>query len=537
MAAAPPELAQAGRILLVVPDGADFPAVTMALRMAGFRGESRVITNRGWGAVVQGKCERCLFLPAAGGDRSGLLTLLRLVRGQQRWADAILWLDPPRGRRSGLLRRLLVRKPIYCFYDGELSRFDPGRQPGTPGTPQVSARERELALRYLLPALSGQPAAGSIRVAVDADGIHLREATGVQWYRRHLFAALCEPEAGVDLVGISAAAEARCVWELPWTNRLRRIPPALAGYQPAGREQAVPLEAVTGPVDLFHLTFFERPAFTCPRVVTTVYDIMPLVIPEYFPRRFVDRLRAIEPFWKSECDRLICISESTRNDLEERMGIPKSRTVCIPPGRHPHFHPRGQEEIEQVHARYGVRAPYVLALGSIAPHKNLQGLCRAFALAKQQAKLPHQLVIVGRPAWLMHEVLEQIEQSGLAADVVFTGYADWVDLPALYSGAEAFCMPSLYEGYGLPVQEAMCCGCPVLLSDCTSLPEVAGDAGIYWDPRDVEDMAAKLSGLLGDKAQGERMRAAVLAHAETFPTWREVAMAYRAVYEAVLAGN
>lgn len=539
MAQNPAKLADIERLLLVVADGIEFPGAMVALRTAGFDGAVRAVSYRDWTVIIEGKCEQ--YVPLASTNSSNLkrhLSLVLKLLKHRRWADAIVWVSPRSDKARRLIGFFSKLKPLYCFYDGQAAPFDPKKQPGQPGIQHVGGTERELAVKYLRSSLrQKRKTRGTIRLGVDGDGIHAREATGVQWVRRHFLAALCEDEMEIDLVVTSPVTEARTVWELPWSNKMRRIPPAIATYKPNNRDEAIPVETITGPIDLFHLTFFDPPVFAFDKVVATVYDIMPLVIPDQFPQRFIDRLKAIEPFWKNECDRIICISEYTRNDLERVMGIPKSKTLCIYPARHPHFSRRSAGDIARVLKRYGIRQPYLMTLGSIAPHKNLHGLCEAFALVKQRTKIPHQLVIIGRPAWLMRGIFEEVEKNGIASDVVFTGYADWEDLPALYSGAEAFCMPSFYEGYGLPVQEAMCCGCPVLLSDCTSLPEVAGDAGIYWDPHDTENMAEVIRNFTQSQETRAQAQKNVLKHAETFMTWREVALAHREVYEEVLIEN
>ena len=532
----PRAIATLDTLLLVVLNGCEFPQAMQALRRAGFKGDVWTITHQEWVPIVEGGCGKVLpFPPSSLSAKKRGFALLRLLLKFGNKADGILWVSPPRKKLAKFFNLFAARGNIYSFYDGRPGPYQPGQAPSLPGAGEDAIREDEAALRYLRPVLTQNPTeAPTLRLGVDGDGIHMREATGVQWYRRHLFASLCDARLGVDLRVVSPTAEARNIWETPWSNRMHRVPPPLARHAPSSRENAVPIEAVTGPIDLFHLTFFDPPRFSFKKAVATVYDITPLALPDAFPERFMARLRAIEPFWRDECARLLCISEATRADLETHMGIPKSRTVCIPPGKHPHFAPRSKSEIAEALQRHGIRQPYFMALGSIAPHKNLEGLCEAFASARARFERPHQLVIVGRPAWMMKDVLDKMAKSGMAGDVIFTGYADWWDLPALYSGAAAFCMPSLYEGYGLPVQEAMCCGCPVILSDCTSLPEVAGDAGLYCNPKDPEDIADKMVRIANDETARPTQSKSVLAQARTFPTWHDVALAHKQVYEDVI---
>jgi len=178
---------------------------------------------------------------------------------------------------------------------------------------------------------------------------------------------------------------------------------------------------------------------------------------------------------------------------------------------------RDEEAIEAVKARYGIAGDYVLFVGTLQPRKNLIRLIEAFSpstrlrraqssrsgrrLSNPQSPISNlQLVIAGKKGWLYEEIFQQVEELELEGKVVFTGYVVAGDLPALLSGAGLFVFPSLYEGFGLPVLEAMACGTPVICSNASSLPEVAGDAALLVDPLDVEGLAAAMERVLGDEA-------------------------------------
>jgi len=157
--------------------------------------------------------------------------------------------------------------------------------------------------------------------------------------------------------------------------------------------------------------------------------------------------------------------------------------------------------IEGVKARYHIRGEYVLYVGTLQPRKNLGRLLEAVALLRKEARRGEapSLIIAGRKGWLYDPVFQQVERLGLEGEVVFPGYVPQEDLPALLSGARLFVFPSLYEGFGLPVLEAMACGTPVVCSNVSSLPEVAGDAALLVDPLDVEGMAEAMNRLLQDE--------------------------------------
>lgn len=530
-------LAEVNRIFMVVLDGSDFLDALLSLRKAGFRGNVRAISHQQWKLFLENKCEKCALLPDnATSLPKRVAAITRSLVGNAKWAEAVVWVNPLGGRWNKLLRVIARQWPVFCFQDGQSRLFAPGVQPGRPSAVQIAGQERELAIKYLRPALrQRRRQKGKIRLGVDGEGVQLREATGIQWYRRHLLAAFCEDDIDIDLAVTYPAVEVRNVWELPWANKLCPIPRTMFNYPPKDRDKAFPIEAITGPVDLFHYTFFRLfPPCKFDKVVATLYDAMPIIIPETYPQHIIDHYDVMLPFWRDECSRVICISEATRRDAVEAMKIPESKLAVIYPGRHPHYYRRDEEEVAAVLSCYGIREPYFLALSSLVPHKNVQALCKAFAIVKKTKKIPHQLVLVGRPGWKIFGILDDLLRAGFASDVVFTGYADFADVPALYSGAEAFCHPSLFEGYGLPVQEAMCCGCPVLLSNCTSLPEVAGDAGIYWNPRDIDSMVDVLTRFVEQDALRAKAREDVLRQAETFPTWHDVALAHKTIYEQVI---
>lgn len=524
------------RLLLVAMNGAHFPAAAMALRDAGFQGDLRVISHSDWRPVIAGKCARFLALPpsSAPAARRAFALGTALLR-QYLWAQAVVWVEPSSLSRRMFIRGLRPRKPVFTFHEGHLKPYGaPGRLT-PPGIQHVGGHERELAIEYLRPVLrQRRRESAGMRVGVDGDGIHLREATGIQWYRRHLFAALCDDALDVDVRVTYPVAEVRTAWELPWNRNLRAIPATVRTYRPADLAKRYPIEAITGPIDLFHQTFFEPPQFLYPKSVATLYDAMPLVVPETYPERILKAYERIIPWWRDECDHIVCISEATKRDAIELMKIPEEKLSVIYPGKHPHFHRRDAHEVARTIARYGIRQPYFMALGSLVPHKNLHRLAEAFCRVKKELGLPHQLVLVGRPGWKVDQVFGPLGDALSFEDLLFTGYVDYADVPALYSGADAYCHPALYEGYGLPVQEAMCCGCPVILSNSSSLPEVAGDAALYFNPKDTDAIADALRRFCEDGALRDGLSARATKRTEAFPTWRKVAEAHRGIYETVL---
>lgn len=198
-----------------------------------------------------------------------------------------------------------------------------------------------------------------------------------------------------------------------------------------------------------------------------------------------------------------------------------------------HFQPLEEVNITKVLKKYKINQPYILYVGSFDARKNLLGLLNAFSKLRQH--LPAwKLVIVGARKWKSTPVFEVVQRLQLEEYVHFTGFVEEADLPALYNGADLFVFPSLYEGFGLPVLEAMACGIPVVTSNTSSLPEVAGDAALLVDPMDVEAIAAAMQQVLSDPGLAAELRRRGLEQASKF-SWERTARETLAVYEKVLA--
>jgi alpha-1,3-rhamnosyl/mannosyltransferase len=263
--------------------------------------------------------------------------------------------------------------------------------------------------------------------------------------------------------------------------------------------------------------------------VLTVHDLIPLL----FPRQSTWQARLLFRWALSlalrASHRVIAVSESTARDLQQYFHTPSERVSVIPEAPDPTFYPRPPAEVAAVRRKYGLPAPFVLYVGSNKPHKNLPRLIEAWSLLT-----PHvshftfhasrfTLVIAGvwDPRYPEPRLLA--ERLGLQ-NVRWLGPVPEADLPALYSAATLFVFPSLYEGFGLPVLEAMACGVPVICSNTSSLPEVAGDAALLVDPTDVRALAAAITDLLEDESRREEMRERGLQQAARFSWERTAAM-------------
>jgi glycosyltransferase involved in cell wall biosynthesis len=296
----------------------------------------------------------------------------------------------------------------------------------------------------------------------------------------------------------------------------------------------LPIELFLGRLDLFHSPDFVLPPVLHARAVLTVHDLSFLRVPECAEPTLAWYLRGTVPRSVRRADLLTADSECTRQDLHELMGVDLERIVVVPGGVEPRFHRvTDAAKLSAIRARYNLPWPFILAVGTIEPRKNYARLIHAFALAREQGLQEHRLVICGRKGWLTDGIFRAVEETGLREWVVFPGFVRDEDLPGLYSAADLFAMPSLYEGFGLPPLEAMACGTPTLVSEASSLPEVVGDAAIKVPPTDVEAMAAAIVSMLTDSALRARLSAAGPQQAAPF-TWESAARKLLAAYQLAM---
>jgi glycosyltransferase involved in cell wall biosynthesis len=368
-----------------------------------------------------------------------------------------------------------------------------------------------------------------MRVAVDASAVPAR-LTGAGVYVARLLAALaargevrlevfCAPGSATSLaapgVGMHPVAAARAgrPARIAWTQLL------------AGRA------ARSARADLLHGVHYELPLAARPPQVVTVHDLTLLTNPEWHEpgkvRYFGWALRRAVRVAR----RVLCVSATTARDLAELLEVPPERIDVTRLGTD--LHPAAQAEVAAVARRLGLDGPYLLGLGTVEPRKDLPTLVRAFAALA--GELPHRLVLAGLAGWGQGALAEAVASSGVADRILLCGYLPEADKAALLTGAEVFAYPSRYEGFGLPVLEAMACGTPVVTTTGGSLPEVAGDAALLVEPGDPDALAAALAKLATDPAARQAAAARGQARAATF-TWDRCATETTAAYHRALDG-
>jgi len=284
-------------------------------------------------------------------------------------------------------------------------------------------------------------------------------------------------------------------------------------------------------IDLLHSLASTAPAQTAARRIVTIHDLIYRVYPEAHAGVLTVGMRMLVRLTARRSQRVIADSASTRDDLVRFLGVPESRidVVALGAGETARAAPMAERELR---ARHGLGdRPVVLSVSAKRPHKNLLRLLDALALLAGERR--PVLVLPGYPTWHERELRERAASLGVAGDVRFL---DWVrdeELEGLYATAGAFVFPSLYEGFGLPVLEAMRRGVPVACSDRSSLPEVAGDAALLFDPERPAEIAAAIERLLTDRAEADRLREAGRRRAARF-TWEATARETLRSYERAL---
>ncbi len=358
------------------------------------------------------------------------------------------------------------------------------------------------------------------------------ERYGVARYLINLLRHLVELDEGDDyIVYLSRPTE-------PLGFESERMELKVLGHAPGltWRHLRLPLAMHRDCVDLhFSPSYFLPLLKVCPSVVV-VHDITFKVHPEWFAadRRF----RFDDLFWREvkRAERIITVSEHSRGDIVRVLGVDPSRVTVIYEAADPFFHPIEDEgRLEETRARFGLGPGFLFTAGAIHTRRNLERLIEAVAAAGRELGRELELLILGTPAPFTPpvDIWGTARRCGMQDRVKHVEYVPEEDLLLLYNACGAFVYPSLYEGFGLPVIEAMACGTPVACSNVTSLPEVAGEAALYFDPASVEEMASAIARLAGDEGLRQELSQAGMRRAASF-SWRRAAEETRRVFAEVL---
>lgn len=372
-----------------------------------------------------------------------------------------------------------------------------------------------------------------MKIAIDISQI-VYEGTGVARYTRELVRHLVRMDKSNQYVLFAGTWRKKNTLE-DYLREFRSMShvqikilpiPQTIGTVLWNRLHVLPIETFIGPVDLLHSSDWIQPP-TGARKVTTIHDLVVMKYPETSHRAIIANQMRRLAWVKKECDAVVADSQATADDVGALLDIQKDKLHVAYPGIDPVYQPAQEKEKARVRQTYNLWGEYILALGTMEPRKNLQRLLSAYRQLRENqhaaVKFP-QLVFAGKRGWG-----KRILTGG---GVKALGYVPDADLPALYSAAKLFVFPSLYEGFGFPVLEAMVCGCPVLTSGRGSLKEVAGDAAVLVDPENTDDIAAQLHRLIIDKELRNDLVQKGKKQAAEF-TWTKTAQTVSAVYRSV----
>lgn len=382
--------------------------------------------------------------------------------------------------------------------------------------------------------------AGRTRIGFDATAA-FTQGGGIGRYTRELLGALLRLESRYQFQIFAGrpAAEAQIAADLPQVAhaRIRHIPlsPRWLYRLWYRLRLPVPVQLFTGSIGLFHSPdFVLPPVYGAIPTLLTVHDLSFEYYPETFTVSLVNYLKRVVPWSVRRASHILADSQATKRDLVRLYQTPEEKITVLYSGVDERFQPvKSDDDLQDLRSRYELGdAPYIFTVSTLQPRKNHMMLIRAFRSVVSD--IEHNLVIAGGKGWLYDEMSVEIERLNLGDRVRFTGFVQDEDLPGLYRAASCFVFPSLYEGFGLPILEAMACGTPVIASDASSLPEVSGEAALQLSPSDENAWAAALLRLLTDENLQQRLIQAGLERASRF-SWHNAARQLLGIYKTLLS--
>lgn len=359
-------------------------------------------------------------------------------------------------------------------------------------------------------------------IGIDASRANKIEKTGTEWYSYHLIQELKKITDQKDQFILYSRESLRGdLGALPpnWQSRVLNWSP-----QKLWTQVRFSAEMWQRPPELLFVPAHILPTIRPEKVVTTCHDVAFLRLPQVYDWASLKYQKLAVKFALRHATKIIAVSEFTKSELIEFFKISPERIVVVPNGydseRYKIIEDRG--EVEKVLIKYNIRGSYVLYTGRLELKKNIPGLIEAFKILKKNYKQPLKLVLIGQPGFGFEKVTKAIIENNLSDEIIMPGWVGKDDLPHLMNGAAAFVFPSLYEGFGIPVLEAMACGTPVVASGIPALREVAGEAAYLVDPYSVENIAEGMNRVLTDEFLREDLKIRGLRQVKDF-SWEKCA--------------
>lgn len=311
--------------------------------------------------------------------------------------------------------------------------------------------------------------------------------------------------------------------------------PIKASFRPARilwEQLILPLQVRKYDIDVLHSPGYIAPVIVSCHSIATIHDMNYFYYPEDFSRLPVLFLKVLVLLSARKSDKIITISKNSKKDIVRILKVPESKISIIYQAGdiHSSLMPDENAMTKKLREEYEIDRKFILTVSASHPHKNLHRLIRAYDILRRNHKIEHKLVVVGIRGRAQSLLLELITKLSLQESIIFTGWIPSEDIPLLYSAADLFIFPSLFEGFGNPVLEAMACGTPVVCSNATSLPEVVGDAAILVNPHDIDEMARAMREVLTDTNLRDKLAKKGLRRSKAF-SWEETARRTLKVYE------
>jgi glycosyltransferase involved in cell wall biosynthesis len=365
-------------------------------------------------------------------------------------------------------------------------------------------------------------------IAIDARWLHLG---GLGTYAYHLIAGFAQYGNGFMLRGIVNYRNAERIAQ--FCDRVVITEASMYSL----REQLEIARAARG-ADLLHVPHYNAPLLYHGSMLVSIHDVIHITDPVY--RRGVRAWLYARPVLNlvaRRADHIVTVSEYSKAQIVEQLGVPSSKVTAIYNGVHSQFCCADRNEaFAAVSTALGLTTPYILYVGNLKPHKNVSTLLRAFALLRKRKGIPQELLIIGDDARWGRARREECSRLGINDTTHFVPEVAQKLLPKIYAAADLLVMPSTIEGFGLPVLEAMACGTPVACSRAASLPEVGGDAVLYFDAARTEELASVIERVVNSSELQEKLRAKGLERAKRF-TWEDSARKHVELYGHLLGLN
>lgn len=369
----------------------------------------------------------------------------------------------------------------------------------------------------------------------------LKERSGIGQFTKRLIeaAASNHPEHSYTVFGFKFWT--RPLPELPFPKNLG-IKRKIIRYMPGRGYNLLFKHRVAPPVDtllgarpdiVFFPNFVRWPVLSKKtKTLLAVHDLSFIHFSQYTHPKNLPYMVKNVPYSINKADHILTISKSSKKQIADYYKIdPEKISIVTPAVDHADYYPRSKKEISAIRAKYKLPVKYILYASTLEPRKNVGGILEAYSKLDTPTKQKYGLVLAGGKGWKDEAIVEAIAKlKKNGENITVTGYVPDEDLPAIYSGAELFVYPSFYEGFGIPLLEAMACGIPVISSDNSSLPEVVGDAGIYVKAEDANSLTRNISKLLADRTLADKYRKKGFEQAKKF-SWEKSADELVRVFE------